>query len=99
MQISKIVILLALLMAGCGVDKNHPKYDERRYKELQKSRCVDMATVLSSEFITAEPENYDKALKRCEDMKALTFEQYKRLSDHGRQTGVWDVYQVFPEKK
>lgn len=101
MQTGKIVLtsaVLALMAAGCDVDKNHPKYDQLRYEQLQKARCVDMATVLASDFVTAEPENYDKALKRCEDMKSLSFDEYKRLSDHARATGKWDVYQLYPDK-
>lgn len=91
--------LLTMMAIGCDVDRNHPKYDELRYEQLQKTRCVDMATVLASEFAIAKPENYDKALKRCEDMKTLSFAEYKRLADHGRKTGKWDVYQVYPEKQ
>lgn len=90
--------LLAATLAGCGVDRDNPKYDELRYEQLQKARCVDMATILSSDFVNAEPENYDGSLKRCEDMKSLTFEEYQRLADHARATGSWDIYQVFPEK-
>jgi uncharacterized protein YutE (UPF0331/DUF86 family) len=101
MQSRKIALtttLLAVMATGCDVDKNHPKYDQLRYEELQKTRCVDMATMLSSSFVTTEPENYDKALKRCEDMKSLSFEEYKRLADHARASGKWDVYQLYPEK-
>lgn len=102
MQSKKIILGAAVMttavMAGCGVDKNHPKYDQVRYDELQKTRCIDMATMLSSDFVNAEPENYDQALKRCEDMKTLSFEEYKRLADHARSTGKWDIYQLYPEK-
>lgn len=101
-QTAKIVLtatLLALMATGCDVDKNHPKYDQLRFDQLQKTRCVDMATLLSAEFVNAEPEDYDKALKRCEDMKTLNFDEYKRLSDNARATGKWDIYQLYPEKR
>ena len=97
-KIALITTLLAVVATGCGVDKNHPKYDQLRYEELQKTRCVDMATMLSSAFVTTEPENYDKALKRCEAMKSLSFEEYKRLAEHARATGKWDIYRLYPEK-
>ena len=93
------VLLSALMVGGCGVDKNDPKYDELRYSELQDARCNEMATVLSSPAIAETPEEYDTAFKRCEDMKSLTFDEYKRLADHGRETGRWDVYELYPEKQ
>ncbi len=92
-----VVGLLVLITAGCDIDKDAPKYDELRYEQLQKTRCVDMATLLSASFVNAEPEDYDKSLKRCEDMKALSFEEYKRLSDHARATGSWDIYELYPQ--
>lgn len=101
MQTAKIAMTAAMLAAmatGCDVDKDHPKYDELRYEQLKKTRCVDMATILSSDFVTADPEDYDKSLKRCEDMKSLSFEEYKRLADHARAAGKWDIYQLYPEK-
>ena len=99
MQNVKVIVagLLVLVMAGCDVDKDAPKYDELRYEQLQKTRCVDMATLLSASFVNAEPEDYDKSLKRCEDMKQLSFEQYKRLADQARSTGSWDVYTLYPQ--
>ncbi len=99
MQSVKVIMagLLVSAMAGCDIDKDAPKYDELRYEQLQKTRCVDMATMLSASFVNADPEDYDKSLKRCEDMKALSFEEYKRLSEHARATGSWDLYQLFPQ--
>lgn len=100
MQMMKMVMVTSLLFivaTGCDVDKNHQKYDQLRYEQLQKARCVDMATLLSASFVNAEPEDYDKALKRCEDMKLLSFDAYKQLSDHARATGSWDIYELFPE--
>lgn len=91
------VVLLAML-AGCDVDKNHPKYDELRYEQMQKANCVEIASVLSAKAIMEKPADYDTALKRCQDNKILSFEEYKVLADHGRETGVWDIYAVFPEK-
>jgi hypothetical protein len=100
---SKLVkaTLFALVIAvvGCGVDRNAAKYDERRYKELQKASCVEMASLLSSTLITAKPENYDQAMKRCQDLKALSYDEYVRYADAARLSGDWDIYQHFPEKK
>ncbi len=92
-----LVVLLAAL-AGCGVDRNHPKYDQLRYDQMQKANCVEIASVLSAKAIMDKPEDYDAALKRCQDNKVMTFDEYKVFADHGRETGVWDVYLVFPEK-
>lgn len=90
---------MVLLGSGCGVDKNAAKYDQLRYDELQDARCDEMAAVLSSDVITETPEEYDTAFKRCEDMKSLSFEEYKRFADHGRETGIWDIYEFYPEKQ
>jgi len=92
------VIALFVMLAGCGVDRNHPKYDQLRYDQMQKANCVEIASVLSAKAIMDKPEDYDTALKRCQDNKIMTFEEYKLFADHGRATGVWDVYAVFPEK-
>ncbi|MFC1749628.1 hypothetical protein ACFL2V_12570 [Pseudomonadota bacterium] len=95
-----VVLLGAVLLgSGCGVDKNAAKYDQLRYDELQEARCDEMASFLSAPMITDDPEDYDTALKRCEDMKSLTLEEYKRLANHGRETGSWDIYEVYPEKQ
>ncbi len=94
-----IALMIAVLFSGaCGVDKHDAKYDQLRYDELQKARCDEMASFLSSPQITEEPEDYDAALKRCEDMKSLSFEEYKRLADYGRETGSWDIYLLHPDK-
>ena len=90
---------LLLVTSGCDVDKNAPKYDELRYEQLQKARCDEMASVLSEPFIMETPDDFDTAKKRCEDTKSLSFEEYKRFADHGRATGAWDIYAVFPEKQ
>ncbi len=94
-----VVVLSGLALFGCSVDKNAEKYDELRYEQLQKARCDEMASFLSTPLISEEPEEYDSALKRCQDMKTLTFEEYKKLADHGRVSGNWDIYEVFPEKQ
>jgi len=95
------VILAAVmvgLLGGCS-DKNSPKYDQRRYEQLQKADCGETASVLSSKLLMEKPEDFDTAVKRCEDTKSLTFEEYKALADYGRKTGEWDIYAVYPEKK
>lgn len=94
-----LAAVVAGLLAGCGVDKEHPKYDQRRYDELQKANCHEMATVLSASFLMETPEDFDVALKRCQDTKSLSFEEYQALADYGRKTGEWDIYAVYPEKR
>ncbi len=96
----KTLALIAVLtvLAACGVERNHPKYDQLRYEQMQKANCSEIASVLSAKAVMDEPEDYDVALKRCEDNKVLNFEEYKVFADHGRETGVWDVYVVFAEK-
>ncbi len=91
--------LLLTGLSGCDIDKNHPKYDELRYEQLQKARCGEMASVLAAPFFMDEPEDFDVARKRCEDTKTLSFDEYKRLADYGRTTGAWDLYAIFPEKQ
>lgn len=95
---SALTITMIGLLAACGVDKNHPKYDQLRYDELQKASCHDMASVLSAPVLMDKPEDFDTALKRCQDTQSLSFEEYKAFADHGRATGSWDIYEVYPEK-
>lgn len=94
-----MLFALVLTVAGCGVDRNAAKYDERRYKELQRANCVDMASLLSSTLIAEKPENYDQAMKRCQDLKALSYEDYLRYANAARASGNWDIYRHFPEKR
>ncbi len=96
---SFLIVMLLGLLSACGVDKNHPKYDELRYNELQKANCNDMASVLSAPMLMETPEDFDTAFKRCQDTKSLSFEEYKALADHGRASGNWDLYAVYPEKQ
>ncbi|MBI3771201.1 MAG: hypothetical protein HY272_00640 [Gammaproteobacteria bacterium] len=90
---------LLIAVAGCGVDRNAAKYDERRYKELQRASCTEMASLLSSTLIAEKPENYGQAMKRCQDLKTLTYEEYVRYADAARASGNWDIYQHFPGKR
>ena len=101
LQSVAIAVASALLLgaSGCTVDKDNPKYDERRYTEIQKARCGEIATVLSKPLLAEEPEDYDTSLQRCEALKSLTFEEYKKLADYARENGSWDIYLLFPEKK
>jgi len=92
------VIALLALLAACGVDRNDPKYDQLRYEQMQKANCAEIASVVSAKVIMEQPGDYDAALKRCQDNKILSFEEYKIFADYGRETGVWDVYVLFPEK-
>lgn len=89
---------LVIAVMGCGVDRNAAKYDERRYKELQRANCVEMASLLSSTLIAEKPENYDQAMKRCQDLKTLTYKEYVQYADAARASGNWDIYHHFPEK-
>ncbi len=91
--------LIAIGLIGCGVDRDSAEYDERRYKELQKSNCDEMAALLAKPLLTEKPQDYDAVVKRCRDLKSLTPEEYRRLSQHARDTGSWDIYEVFPEKR
>ncbi len=96
---SVLTLTMIGLLTGCGVDKNNPKYDQLRYDELQKANCHDMAAVLSAPVIMDKPEEFDTALKRCQDTQSLSFEEYKDFADQARATGNWDIYQVYPEKQ
>ena len=93
-----VLTLCSAVLPACGIDRDAPEYDQLRYEQLRKTRCHEMAAVLSKPLVSRETEDYDTTLKRCEAMKSLDFEEYKVLADHARQTGVWDVYGVFPEK-
>ena len=94
-----LITLAAIGLIGCGVDRDSAEYDERRYKELQKSNCDEMAALLAKPLLTEKPQDYDSVVKRCKDLKSLTPKEYKRLSQHARDTGSWDIYEVFPEKR
>lgn len=99
-QWSVVTAALSLLwLTGCDVDRDHPKYDQLRYEELRKANCGDMAAVLSKPLLSEETEDYDAALARCRVMQSLTFEEYRKLADHARRTGKWDVYGLFPDKR
>ncbi len=94
-----VVAGLVVSTVGCGVDKNSAEYDDRRYKELQKADCEEMAYLLAKPLLVEEPQDYDDVVERCNDLKSLSFEEYGRLSDHARSTGSWDLYELFPEKR
>ncbi len=91
--------VVAVSVVGCGIDKNSAEYDERRFKELQKAHCAEMASFLALPLITDNPQDENVVLKRCEVLKSLSFPEYKRLSDFARETGSWDVYEFYPEKR
>ena len=94
-----IALATAISLTACTVDKNNPKYDQLRYNELQDTNCHDMAGLLSSKLVTNHPEDRDVALKRCQDMKTLSYEEYQQLADYFRETGDWDFYTLFPSKR
>lgn len=99
LAITPLALVLVGLAGGCGVDKESPEYDERRYNELQKANCDDIAYVLARPLLSKETVRYEDSLQRCQDMKSLSFSEYQMLADHARAVGYWDLYEVFPEKR
>lgn len=92
------ISLICLVLSGCGFDPASPEYDELRYKELQKSNCDQIASVGSSKLISKEGKDKDEIRERCEKMKSLTLDQYKRAAEHARSNdGIWDLDNI-PEK-
>ena len=85
-------LTVAVVVPGCGFDPMAEKYDRVRYEELQKTDCANMAALAASRFVvkdeTPDPEAYRA---NCERLQALTFEQYQRVAQNARDTGVWDV--------
>lgn len=79
-----------LLLSGCGFDPTSPEYDERRYTELQRADCREIASLGSKPFISGKAgETYESVLERCQKMQALSFDQYRAAADRARATGVW----------
>ena len=100
MRYSPILFAIGcLVLSGCGFDPASPEYDETRYKELQKSNCEQIASVGASKLISKEGKDEDEIKARCEKMKSLTLEQYKRAAEYARNNaqGLWDLDNI-PEK-
>ncbi len=96
---STYLITTALLIApltGCGFDPSSAKHDETRYKELQRADCNQMASLGSNHIISKIPKDKQEILTRCEKMKKLTLEEYKRASQHARDHGEWDLDNIPP---
>ena len=90
--------LTASLLAGCGFDPASPEYDETRYKELQRTDCDTIASVGSSKLISKEGKDENEIRERCEKMKALTLDEYKRAANYARNNnGIWDLDNI-PEQ-
>lgn len=86
-------LLLAIIVSSllaCGVDRDDAKYDERRYKEIQKADCAELATILSKPFFTKNPEDETAVLQRCHRLKQLSFAEYKQIAERARVTGKWE---------
>lgn len=77
-------------MAACGFDPTSPEYDQRRYTELQRADCREVASLGAKPFISGKSgETYESVLERCKKMQAMSFEQYQAAADRARSTGVW----------
>lgn len=86
---------LCLALIGCGFDPASPEYDERRYVELQKANCNDIAFAASSRLITKTPEKPEAILERCRSLQQLTLDEYRRVADYARQhDGQWNISQA-----
>jgi hypothetical protein len=81
----------AIALTACGFDPSSAEFDERRYNELQKADCQQMSSVGSSKLISKEGKDKGEILARCEKMKSLSLEEYKRAAEYARNNdGVWD---------
>lgn len=79
-----------LFLAACGFDPTSPEYDQRRYTELQRADCREVASLGAKPFISGKSgETYESVLERCKKMQAMTFEQYQAAADRARRSGVW----------
>lgn len=87
------VILSSLCFStGCGFDPASAEYDERRYTELQKANCHEVATAGASKLIDKTPEKTEVIFERCQSLQQLTLEQYRLAAEYARQhEGKWDI--------
>lgn len=86
-----------LLLAACGFDPTSPEYDQRRYTELQRADCREVASLGAKPFISGKSgETYESVLERCKKMQAMSFEQYQAAADRARSTGVWTFEEADP---
>lgn len=80
----------AIFLTACGFDPSSAEYDERRYKELQKADCREVASLGAKRFISGKSgETYESILERCQKMQAMSFEDYRSAAEQARSTGVW----------
>ena len=87
--------ILCFALIGCGFDPASPEYDERRYVELQKANCNDIASAASSRLMSKTPEKPEAILERCRSLQQLTLEEYRRVADYARQhDGQWNISQA-----
>lgn len=82
--------LAGMFVVSCGFDPASPEYDQRRYTELQRADCREVASLGAKPFISGKSgETYESVLERCQRMQAMTFEQYQAAADRARSSGVW----------
>lgn len=87
--------IICLALIGCGFDPASPEYDERRYVELQKANCGDIASAASSRLLSKSPEKPEVILERCRSLQQLTLDEYRRVADYARQhDGQWNIPQA-----
>lgn len=78
------------VLTACGFDPTSPEYDQRRYTELQRADCREIASLGAKPFISGKAgETYESVLERCKSMQAMSFDQYRAAADRARATGVW----------
>lgn len=86
------MLILMCLSTGCGFDPASAEYDERRYTELQKANCQEIAAAGASTLIDKTPEKTEVILERCQSLQRLTLDQYRLAAEYARQhDGKWDI--------
>lgn len=87
-----IMLSILCLSTGCGFDPASAEFDERRYTELQKANCHEVATAGASKLIDKTPEKTEVILERCQSLQKLTLEQYRLAAEYARlHEGKWDI--------
>lgn len=86
------MLSILCLSTGCGFDPASAEFDERRYIELQKANCHEVASAGASKLINKTPEKSEVILERCQSLQHLTLEQYRLAAEYARQhEGKWDI--------
>lgn len=85
-----LLVAVTIVLTACGFDPTSPEYDQRRYTELQRADCREVASLGAKPFISGKSgETYESVLERCQRMQAMSFEQYQAAADRARASGVW----------